>query len=62
MNKKANKIKSVVAIVLLLLLCVCFLCGCTPKEQKKQILNMKYGSAEAIVKQIIITITEVRAL
>ena len=34
MNKKKNKIKSLVAIVLLLLLCVCFLCGCTHEENE----------------------------
>ncbi len=34
MNKKKNKIKSIVAIVLLLLLCVCFLCGCTHEENE----------------------------
>ena len=40
MNKKVNKIKSVVAIVLLLLLCTCFLCGCTPKKNK--VANIKH--------------------
>ena len=40
MNKKVNKIKSVVAIVLLLLLCVCFLCGCTHEEN--EIVDIKY--------------------
>ncbi len=28
MNKKINKVKSIVAAALLLLLCMCFLCGC----------------------------------
>ncbi len=41
MNKKVNKIKSVVAIVLLLLLCVCFLCGCVQKPDEVE--NLKYN-------------------
>ena len=40
MNKKINKVKSIVAAALLLLLCMCFLCGCTPEE--KEAVNVKY--------------------
>lgn len=40
MNKK-KKITSVVAIVLLLLLCVCFLCGCVQKPDEVE--NLKYN-------------------
>ena len=40
MNKKINKVKSIVAAALLLLLCMCFLCACTPEE--KEAINVKY--------------------
>lgn len=40
MNKKINKVKSIIAVALLLLLCMCFLCGCTPEE--KEAINVKY--------------------
>ena len=62
MNKKINKVKSIVAAALLLLLCMCFLCACTPEEKKQSTSNTKYVTAEAIVKQIIVTITEAKVL
>ena len=40
MNTKINKVKSIVAVALLLLLCICFLCGCIPEE--KEAINVKY--------------------